>query len=177
MGKTTSNIIYSQKFFEVEEKIFSLPHGISKKYSIVHRKPISVILPFEDDKNLYLISQYRYLFNKRILEAPAGHIDNGETPLDGAKRELKEETGLGALDWKKIIEYDSSGSVIESHISIFLARDLKKEDSSLEDCEDIKLVKISLEDAVNKVMSGEISTASTIIGLLLLDKMYRKGKL
>jgi len=177
MGKATTNIIYSQKFFDVEERNFLLPHGINKKYSIVHRRPISVIFPLEDDKNLYLILQYRHLFGKRILEAPAGHIDNGETSLDGAKRELREETGLEARSWKKIIEYDSSGSVIESHVSIFLARNLKRGTALPEDYEDIKLIKISLEEAVKKVMSGEISTSSTIIGLLLLDKAYKENKL
>ena len=90
-----------------------------------------------------------------IAEVRATHI-GPKKELHNPKSEAPKKT---ESKWKRLIQ------------------NLKKEDSSLEDCEDIKLVKISLEDAVNKVMSGEISTASTIIGLLLLDKMYRKGKL
>lgn len=175
--KNANKIIYSHKFFDVEDKNFLLPKGRIKRYSIVRRKPISAIIPLIDKDNLYLISQYRYLFNKRILEIPAGHIDKGESALDAAKRELREETGLVASNWQKLIDYDSSASVIKSHISIFLATKLKKQAADPEDYEDIKLVKISLKDAVNKIISGEITTASTIIGLLLIDKMYKEGRL
>jgi len=175
--KNADKIIYSSKFFDVEEKNFLLPQGVSKKYAIVRRKPISVIIPLIDADNLYLILQFRSIFNRWILEAPSGHIDKGESALDAAKRELKEETGLVASDWQKLIEYDSSGSVIDSHVSIFLARKLKKQKASPEDYEDIKLVKMSFDKALEKIVSGEISTASTIIGILLLDKIKREGKI
>ena len=177
MENSSKNIVYSQKFFDVEEEHIVLPGGKKRVYSTVRRKPISVIFPLLENYDLYLISQYRHLFKKNILEAIAGHADGKETPIDTAKRELVEETGLSAKKWDKIIEFNASASVIDSYTTVFLARDIMEGLPSPEEDEDIKLVRVPLKEALDKVLSGEITTASTIIGILLLDKMYREKRL
>jgi len=173
----SQNIIFSQKFFDVIEQNILLPNGGKRKYSIVKRSPISVVFPFSDKPELYLISQFRYLFNKKILEAVGGHIDDGETPLEAAKRELKEETGLIASSWKEILEVETSASVIKSSVHMFLAKGLMVDKPNPEEGEEIKLVKMSIENAIKKIMDGEIKTASTIIGVFLLDKLNKEGRL
>lgn len=177
MDKSSKNIVYSQKFFDVEEENLILPNGKSKKYDIVHRKPISTVFPLTEHNELYLILQYRHMFSKNILEAVSGHADEGEEAIDAAKRELAEETGLSAGNWRKILEFYSSASVINSHNTVFLAKDIVLGVASPEDDEDIKIVKISIKKAMEKVLSGEIKTASTIIGIFLIDKMQREGRL
>src|SRR3989344_7514089 len=121
----SQNIVFSQRLFKVKEQKILLPNGKERKYSVVERQPISVIFPISEKLDLYLISQFRYLFDKTILEAVAGHVDDGETPLKAAKRELKEETGITALDWKEILEFETSASVIRSSVHIFLAKGIK----------------------------------------------------
>src|SRR3989338_5846318 len=117
----SQNIVFSQRLFELIKQKILLPNGKEREYSIVQRRPISVIFPLSGKHELYLISQFRYLFDKKILEAVAGHIDDGETPLESAKRELKEETGLMASNWSEILEVETSASVIKSIVHIFLA--------------------------------------------------------
>ena len=171
----SQNIVFSQRLFKVKEQKILLPNGKERKYSVVERQPISVIFPISEKLDLYLISQFRYLFDKTILEAVAGHINDGEAPLEAAKRELREETGITALDWKEILEIEMSASVIKSSAHIFLARGVMLGKSNPEEGEEIELVKMSIENAIKKVLSGEITTAPTIIGILLLDKMFKEG--
>lgn len=173
----SQNIVFSQRLFKVKKQKILLPNGKEREYSIVERQPISVIFPISDKLELYLISQFRYLFDKKILEAVAGHIDDGETPLEAAKRELKEETGITASNWKEILELETSASVIRSNVHIFFAKGIKLGISDPEEGEEIELVRMSIENAIKKIMDGEIKTASTIIGLFLLDKLDREGRL
>ncbi len=173
----SQNIVFSQRLFKVKKQKILLPSGKEREYSIVERQPISVIFPISDKLELYLINQFRYLFDKKILEAVAGHIDDKETPLEAAKRELKEETGITASDWKEILELETSASVIRSNIHIFLAKEIKLGKPNPEEGEEIELVKMSIENAIKKIMDGEIKTASTIIGVFLLDKLNKEGKL
>lgn len=167
-------VVYSSKYFDVREEL-SDSNKIS--YSTVYRKPIVIIFPITDDGEIYLISQYRRLFNEKILEAVAGHQDEGENALEGAKRELSEETGISAAKWENIFEFYSSGSVVKSAHQIFVARELELGVASPENDEDIKIVKLSIDEAMEKVLSGEIKTASTIIGLFLIERLFKENKL
>jgi len=173
----SQNIVFSQRLFKVKKQKILLPNGKEREYSIVERQPISVIFPISDKLELYLISQFRYLFDKKILEAVAGHIDIRETPLEVAERELKEETGITALNWREILEFETSASVIRSNVHIFLAKGIKIGKPNPEEGEEIELVKMSIEEAIKKIMNGEIKTASTIIGIFLLDKLNKEGRL
>ena len=173
----SQNTVFSQRLFKVKKQKILLPNGKEREYSIVERQPISVIFPLSDKLELYLISQFRYLFDKKILEAAAGHIDDGETPLEAAKRELKEETGIIASNWNEILELETSASVIRSSVHIFLAKGIMVGKSNPEEGEEIELVKMSIENAIKKIMDGEIKTAATIIGVFLLDKLNKEGRL
>lgn len=169
--------VYKSKYFEVREQEVELPNKKKKKYSIVERRPISVILPITDKKELYIISQYRTLYNKRLLEAVAGHADGNETPLEAAKRELLEETGISARQWEEVARVESSASVIKSTMSIFLAKELDFDKPRPEDMENIELRKITIDEALEKISEGEIRTAATMIGIYTLDRLRRQKRL
>lgn len=169
--------IYSSKFFEVKEQEITLPSSKKKIYDFVERKSTSVIFPVTENFDLYLISEFRTLFGRRMLEAIAGHIDGNETPISTAKRELKEEAGIAGNVWKELLKIDSSGSVVKSTVHLFLVKDLIFKKANPTEEEDIKLVKIPLSAAVEKVQNGEITIMSTIVGILFLDRMKREGKL
>lgn len=172
----SEKIIYKARFFEVLEQEIHLK-ATFKKHTIVKRKPVSVVLPIDSDNNVYLISQYRDFFSKRILEAVAGHCDEGENALEAAKRELIEETGISGKEWIEIAKVEKSASVIRSTSTIFMVKNLGFGNPIPEDGEDIKVVKLHIGEAVKKVLAGEINTATSMIGLLLLEKMLREKKI
>lgn len=176
MDESSIKVVYEGKYFEITEEEFTTPDKSKHKHSNVYRKPISVIFPMQGNK-IFLISQFRRFFNERILEAVAGHVNDREDPLDAAKRELREETGIKAERWNKIAEVEMSASVVRSTVHLYVANDLKFGKAAMESGEDISIVEISVEDAVEKVFSGEIKTASSIIGILMIDKIKAEGKI
>jgi hypothetical protein len=136
--------------FTVKENVIDFGNDITKTHRDVYRKPAVSIFPIDTDFNLYLIKQFRYIHNAVLIESIAGMIDEDESPLDAAIRELHEETGMHAKEVKVFHKLYT---------------------------EDIELYKIPLEEAVKQVISGEIMTASSACGILLLDEMKRRGEL
>jgi ADP-ribose pyrophosphatase len=177
--KTVSKkTLLTSKFFEVEQERIILPNGKEIDYDTVIRKEVSMIAPITKDNQVYLVKQFRRLFNDYILEFAAGHLDNTESPLDAAKRELREETGLEAREWKQLgVVYDSA-SVIESKVHLFLAKDLKELKANPEYEEGVmELLKIPLNEAVEMVTDGRINTLATMYTILLLAKLVEEKKL
>ena len=170
-------VIYKSKFFKVREQEITFPSGKKKTYDFAERVPTVIVFPITSAYELYLISEYRTLHKKRVIEAVAGHIGKGETPLIAAKRELKEESGISAFKWNQLAQIESAGSIIKSTFTLFLARDLKIGSPDTEEDEDIVLFKIPLGEAVKKVIARQINISSAVIGILLIDKLRKEGKL
>jgi len=177
MKIVAEKVVYKARLFEVKEQEVLLPNNKKHIYATVERRPTVNIFPLTDTDDLYLISEYRQMFKKKILGAVAGHIDDNETSLAAAKRELKEEVGMSAYQWEEIARIEKSSSVIKETSYLFLARDLEQGVPNPEPGEDITLVKLSLNEAVAKVMSGEINNSATMIGILMLDKLRTERKL
>jgi ADP-ribose pyrophosphatase len=165
MSTPNSRRVYSHKYFSLEEEDLKLKDDQYKTYTTVHRRPVSVVFPISEKKEIYLISQYRYLFKKNIIEAVSGHSDDEEDPLETARRELKEEAGITAKKWEKIFDFYSSASIVNSFNSIFIASDLKMGKPTPDEGEQIEILKLSIEGAMEKVINGEIKTSSSIIGI------------
>ena len=117
------------------------------------------------------------MHKKRVIEAVAGHVNEGENLLQAAKRELKEEIGLSGSKWEKLAQIKVAGSVIKSSMSLFVVKDLEVGKPNPEEGEDIIVLKMSIHEALGKVMAGEIHISSAVIGILLLDKLRREGKI
>lgn len=143
----------------------------------IYRPPIASVFPLSETNELYLIKQYRYLHDEFFLEEVAGHVEKSESPLQAAKRELKEESGMTAGTWIKFGVFSGNSSVIKSDIHLFLARDLTQGNSTPEEDEEITLVKIPLGEAVNHVLKGDIKNSIASLGILLLSSMQKEGKL
>lgn len=162
---------------EVVETELLLGDGKKKMHHNVYRRSTVSVFPLTSSYELYLISQYRYLHGKVSIEAMSGFIEDEEKPLAGAKRELAEETGLTALEWKELPVFEIAGSVIKSQLHLFYAKELTHGKTNFDDDEDITLVKLSLDEAVEKVLKGEINHAASAIGILMLDRLKREGKI
>lgn len=169
--------IFNSKFLRLYEVKLQLRNGKTKIHYNAQRVPTVTILPLTDNYEVYLISQYRYLYGTTRIEAVAGTIDEKEKPLAAAQRELAEEAGITAKKWKTIGELYLAGSYIKAHVSLFLAQELTIGQPKLEDDETISVVKIPLEEAVQKVLAGEITYGSAVNGILLLDRLRRDKKI
>jgi len=169
--------ILKTDLFDVKKIDFETKTGKKKTHYIAERVPIVSVFPLTDSYEIYLISEYRYMLKKTVLEAVAGHIEKKETTVAAAKRELKEEAGISAMQLEEIARIEMSGSVFKSKTYLFLAKGLEIGDNNLDDDEEISVVKMPLELAVEKVMLGEINHATSMIGILMLDKLRAQKKL
>jgi ADP-ribose pyrophosphatase len=169
--------VFQSKFISVFENELEFKNGTHRTHTDAIRDPGVFVYPIDEDGNIYLIEQYRYLHSQTIIEGVAGMIENGDDPLMAAKKELKEEAGITAKVWKKIAEMKAGASIISWNNTVFLAQELTFGSTQLEDSEEISVIKVSLERAVAMVMSGEIFTSSSIAGILMIDKLRQEGKI
>lgn len=169
--------VFKTDLFEVKKLNLILPNKKTRTYDVIKRRPSVFIFPITESYELYLIYQYRYLLGKIPLEAVAGFINNNESSLSAAKRELKEETGIKAGQWEEFARIEMSNSIIRAQGYLFLAKDLEMGESAPEEGEQIKLAKMPFNQAIRKIMEGEICDAGTITGILMLDQLRREKKL
>lgn len=180
MSKTkivSKKTVMQSELFTVYETELILKNGSKKTYQSILRKPAITVLPITSEYEIYLIKQYRFSHEAYLLEAIAGFIEDGENPHDSARRELKEEGGIEAKKLIPLPTIDSAGSIALWKQYMFLAKELKVGENNLEEDEEIELVKMSLEEGVEKVLSGEITTAPTVISILTAQIMKNKGQI
>lgn len=168
--------LYTAPYMDIVQTTVS-KDGKEHVYTNVLMQDSVFVLPVTKAREIYLVSQYRYLLGRQMTEAVAGMVDAKEDPLVAAKRELKEETGLTAKQWTKLGEVERGASFIKCNYHFFLAQELEQNEQHLDDFEEITIKKIKLTDAIGRMFSPETNTSGTVIGLLLLDKMMREGKL
>jgi 8-oxo-dGTP pyrophosphatase MutT (NUDIX family) len=159
---------YKNDFFTVTEDDVINPDGSDGKYAVITMKPGVAILPIDTEGNVYLTRQFRYAYEAESLETPCGGID-GEAPLMAAKRESCEELGIQAEEWIELGAYEMDTSIIRSPAYLFIAKKLKFTEPEREGSEQIKMIKMSLAEAAEKVMSGEVTHA---ISAILILKAY-----
>jgi ADP-ribose pyrophosphatase len=157
--------IFGNDFFEVFEDNVIQPDGKDGKYATIRLKPGACVLPIDDEGNIYLTKQFRYALGREDLESVAGAIE-GESPLEAAKREAREELGIEAEDWTQLGKIESDTSITNSTAYLFLARKLTFQEPEREGTEQIEMVKMRLNDAVQKVLSGEITHGQTCVLIL-----------
>ena len=143
--------VFKAKLFNVKEIVFRNKNGIEKIHHIAERNTVVSVFPLTNAYDIYLISEYRYMLGKIALEAIAGHVDKKESAIAAAKRELKEEAGISANQLEEIARIEMSGSVFKNKAHLFLAKGLEFGETDLDDDEEISVVKMPLEQAVEMV--------------------------
>ncbi|MCS7098314.1 MAG: NUDIX hydrolase [Candidatus Methanomethyliaceae archaeon] len=168
-----SDIVFSGKLIKVRIDEVKLPSGkIAKREIVVHRGGVAIV-GFDENKVL-LIRQYRHAAGKILWEIPAGTLEEGEDPLECAKRELLEETGYTASNFKKISQFYVAVGYCTEIIHLFIANGLKKISASPKEDEQIEVYMIPMDELVKMIYDGKIEDAKTIIGILLLKDMMEK---
>lgn len=133
----------------------------------VHHPGSAVIVPIFADDTIALVRQYRHPAVRYLLEVPAGTLNHGEAPEEGAARELEEELGYSAGNMEKLSEFFVTPGFCEEKMWVYLATDLTAAEQRLEDDEVLEIVRIPFSQALTMIITGEIEDAKTIIGIML----------
>lgn len=170
--------VYENPWISVTHSDVLTPTGTDGIYGLVHFKNRAIgIVPLDKDGNTWLVGQFRYALNEYSWEIPEGGAPIGEDNLDAAKRELKEETGITAKKWTKILNFATSNSVTDELGTCFVAQDLEFGEMELEETEDITVKKLPFEAALQMVFEGKITDALSIMGLMTTKLMLEQNKL
>ena len=166
---------YENAWIRVEHHNVINPAGNPGIYGKVHYKNTAISIVAVDSKGYtYLVGQYRYTLNTYSWEVPEGgcSIESGESILDAAKRELLEETGLVAMQWKEIGEVYLSNSVSDERAVMYLAQNLNQQQACPEETEQLKIRRIPLKEAIEMAQNGQITDALSVLTLLKIPTLH-----
>lgn len=170
--------IYDNPWISVTEYAVLNPSGNPGIYGKVHFKNTALgILAMDEEKNIFLVGQYRFATDSYSWEIPEGGEPVSSDPLEGAKRELAEETGLHAEHWEVMLTMHLSNSVSDEKAIVYLATGLTQHQSSPEDTEQLVVKKLPLEKAFRMIEEGVITDSMSVAAILKTKLLFAEGKL
>lgn len=170
--------VYANPWISLTEYDVINPNGGKGIYGKVHFKNIAVgVLVLNEHLETYLVGQYRFTLNMFSWEMPEGGCPEGSLPLDSAKRELFEETGLVAEEWTELFQMHLSNSVSDELGIVYLARVLRQGIAEPEETEQLTIKKIPFAEMVNMVDTGQITDSMTLAAVYKVQLLLLQGKL
>lgn len=164
--------VYDNPWIKVTEYKVINPNGGKGIYGKVSFKNRAIgIVPLDEQMNTWLVGQYRFPVDKWSWEIPEGGGDIYTDPLESAKRELLEETGLKAAKWEEVQQMHLSNSVTDEYSITYLATGLSQHQARPEETEQLTVKKLPFKEALEMVMRGEITDAITVAALLKVNLM------
>ena len=171
-----SKIVYENPWIRVTHRNVINPNGKKGIYGVVHFKNKAIaIIPLDEDNNTWLVGQYRYTLSEYSWEVPEGGGPHESAPIESAKRELLEETGITAKEWKEVGKLHLSNSVTNEEGLVFVARDLSYGEAEPEETEDLQIKKLPFEEVVEMVMRGGITDALAVAAILKVKLLLDRG--
>ena len=171
--KLSSRIIFQGRLLDVRKDEVELPNGKTSTREWINHPGAVCCIPILPDGKIALIRQYRYPVQSEMIELPAGKLSKGEKSEACALRELEEEIGYRTNKFTFLTHIHPAIGFANEKMWLYLAEELEKTNSKLDDDEFLELIPTSLDDAVEMVWSHEITDVKTIIGLLWVDRHYR----
>ncbi len=173
--KLDSENIYDGYLLHIKKDKVRLPNGGEAYREWVKHPGAAAVIPYTDQGEVILVRQYRYPIDEVTLEIPAGKLDAaGEDPLECAKRELSEETGYTAQEYKFLTKLATSVGFSDEVIYIYAARGLAAGQQHTDEDEFINVVKVPLQEAVEMVLDGRINDGKSITAIFMLDRLVNK---
>jgi 8-oxo-dGTP pyrophosphatase MutT (NUDIX family) len=173
-------LVYDNPWIRVTEFDATAPTGQPARYGVVGFKNLAIaILPVHDDGTVTLVGQHRFPSRDYSWEIPEGGGPLGEDPLAGARRELREETGLEAAEWREVLRMQLSNSVTDEIAVGYLATGLSPAPGGAEpdETEALAIARVPFRDALDAATAGKIKDALTVAMLLRGYHMAREGAL
>ena len=157
---------YANPWIEVFHDEVDRPDGSPGIYGVVHFRSAAVgVVAVADDGRLLLVGQHRYALDEYSWEIPEGGVPDGESLVDGARRELREETGFDATDWRQLCRLTVSNSVTDERGAIFVASGLREGTATPDATEDLAIRWATLAEVLAEIAAGDIHDLITIAGV------------
>ena len=169
--RLASKLVYDGKMLKVRSDTVRLPDGGTAEREFIDHPGAVAVIALTDAGELVMERQYRYPLGRDMTEIPAGKIDPGEDPLATAQRELKEETGYTAGQWRHVATIHIAIAYSNERIEIYLAKDLRHEGAKLDDEEFLEVFTLSPAAALAWVREGKITDSKTVAGLFWAEKI------
>jgi 8-oxo-dGTP pyrophosphatase MutT (NUDIX family) len=176
----SERVVYENPWIRVSDHEALAPTGRPAQYGLVSFKNLAIaVLPLHDDGSVTLVGQNRFALADYSWELPEGGAPLGEDPLEGAKRELSEETGLKAAEWRKVLQAQLSNSVTDERAVGYIAFGLTPCDAGhqSDETEQLTLVRAPFREALDAALAGHMEDMLTVAMLLRAYHMAREGAL
>lgn len=169
------NKVYEGIIFDIHQRDILFPNGDKKVFEYCRRPDSVTIFAFDEKNRLLLINEFRHGFNKNTWFLPAGRVEKGESHLQAAKRELREETGYSAKIFKKVFQKSPSNTLLWD-IFIYAAKDIRYAPLKGDEDFPIKVVPTPLSKAVKMALDGTIENEFIAYNIIRFDYMLKHGE-
>jgi 8-oxo-dGTP pyrophosphatase MutT (NUDIX family) len=164
--RRTRRVAYENPWITIWHDEVTQPDGEPGIYGVVHFANLAVgVLAIDDQGRVLLVGQHRYVLDQYSWEIPEGGVPAGESPLDGARRELREETGIAAADWIELSRSHLSNSVSDEEAVLFLATGLTDGVATPDGTESLVVRWVPFDEVLAMTMDGQITDAITTIAV------------
>ena len=168
---------YENPWITVWHDEVSRPDGSPGIYGLVHFANLAAgVVVLDEDDRVLLVGQHRYALGEESWEIPEGGVPAGETAIDGMKRELREETGVEASEWRELVRLHLSNSVTDEAGVVYFACGLSHGTSEPEPTESIEVRWVAFDEALAMTVDGRITDAMSLVGLqrVALERATRR---
>lgn len=173
-----SEVVFRGRVISVRKDVVTMPGDTTSQRDVVEHPGAVGVVALDGQGRVLLVTQYRHPVRRRLVELPAGLLDEpGEPALEAAQRELMEEAGLAAETWDVLVDALTSPGMTDEAIRIFLARDVREVPRDVQEHEELEMTTewVDLDLAVRRVLAGETENAMAAVGLLAADRASRDG--
>jgi len=169
-------LFFQGRKFSFEVNRLRLPNGVEGEWECVRHPGGAVAVPLTREGKLIMVRQYRFATGRRLLEFPAGTVEDGEKPLATAQREIQEEIGYRADRWDRLGQFYLAPGYSDEIIYSYLARDLEPLDQppDMDEDEDIEVVTLTMDELEQAILDEELVDSKSISSLLLLRSRLAK---